>query len=91
MTAAKTLTIGDDAYRLLQFHFHAPSEHTLGGESSDAEVHLVHESDDGELAVVGILLDAGEQPNPLVDLVLESAPEDAGDEVAIDEERSPLE
>jgi carbonic anhydrase len=88
---AQTLTIGDDEYRLLQYHFHAPSEHTLGGESSDAEVHLVHESDDGELAVVGILLDAGGQANPLVDLVLESAPEEAGNEVDVDEQRSPLE
>lgn len=73
----QTLTIGGDEYRLLQYHFHAPSEHRLAGESSDAEVHLVHESDDGERAVVGILLDAGGEPSPLVDLVLESAPEEA--------------
>ena len=87
----QTLTVGDDKYRLLQYHFHAPSEHTFEGESSDAEVHLVHESEDGDVAVIGILLAAGEQPSPLVDVVLESAPEDAGEEVEIDEEHSPLE
>ena len=54
-----TLLIGDGAYRLAQYHFHAPSEHTLDGKSFEAEAHLVHESDDGQLAVVGVFLDEG--------------------------------
>lgn len=90
-TGAGTVTIGDDVYRLVQYHFHAPSEHTLDGQPYDAEVHLVHESEAGELAVVGIFLEASEPPSPLVDLVVESAPEDAGDEVEVDEVRSPSE
>ena len=31
-------------YKLLQFHFHTPSEHRLDDALSKAEVHLVHQS-----------------------------------------------
>ncbi|MGD1865747.1 MAG: carbonic anhydrase [Phormidesmis sp.] len=45
-------------YDLLQFHFHSPSEHTIGGRAEDAELHLVHQNEVGELAVVAVLLHA---------------------------------
>lgn len=48
-------------YSLLQFHFHALSEHTVAGEHSDMEVHFVHQSADGEYAVVGIFLEQGDK------------------------------
>jgi carbonic anhydrase len=37
-------SIGVDGvrYELAQFHFHVPSEHTVGGQAAPAEVHLVH-------------------------------------------------
>ena len=37
-----TLKIGNSVYTLQQYHFHAPSEHTLNGQHYDLEVHLVH-------------------------------------------------
>ena len=46
-------------YQLLQFHFHAPSEHTVAGKPFDIEMHLVHKSEDGNLAVVGLLIESG--------------------------------
>ncbi|MDE0556697.1 MAG: carbonic anhydrase family protein [Candidatus Poribacteria bacterium] len=46
-------------YHLLEFHFHAPSEHTLAGDLSDMEMHLVHKSEDGTLAVIGVLIKSG--------------------------------
>ena len=46
-------------YHLLQFHFHAPSEHTVAGQPSDIEMHLVHESEEGTLAVIGVLIESG--------------------------------
>lgn len=46
-------------YNLLQFHFHVPSEHTVDGQHFPAELHLVHADAQGNLAVVGILLDEG--------------------------------
>jgi carbonic anhydrase len=46
-------------YELLQFHFHAPSEHTIEGRTYAMEVHLVHRSAEGALAVVGVMLEPG--------------------------------
>lgn len=46
-------------YHLLQFHFHAPSEHTVEGNLSDMEMHLVHESEEGMLGVIGVLIKRG--------------------------------
>jgi len=86
-----TLTIENAEYRLVRFQFHAPSEHSLDGDSYDAEVQLVHRSANGELAVVAILLEESSLPSPLIDQVVELAPDDAGEEVEIDERLSPLE
>jgi len=47
-------------YDLAQFHFHAPSEHTSNGKAADAEVHFVHKNADGQLAVLGVLIEAGD-------------------------------
>lgn len=46
-------------YDVLQFHYHAPSEHTVDGKEFPAELHIVHKNEDGGLAVVGILLEEG--------------------------------
>ena len=55
-----TLDVDNKTYKLLQFHFHAPSEHTINGSYSDMELHLVHKSDnDGEYAVIGVMLKPG--------------------------------
>jgi len=42
----------------IQFHFHAPSEHTVGGRHMDLELHVVHTYEDGSLGgVIGIFFD----------------------------------
>ena len=53
------IIIGDIPYKLLQFHFHAPSEHAVDGEPFPIEMHLVHRSADGKLAVVGVMIKEG--------------------------------
>ncbi len=53
------LTFGGTAFELLQFHVHTPSEHSFGGRHFPMEVHLVHRSAAGALAVVGVTVDAG--------------------------------
>ena len=78
-----TLKIGSSMYRLEQYHFHAPSEHTLDGRHYDLEVHLVHENAAGELAVVGVFMNVGDHPNKLVDYVLHNAPDVAGEETDV--------
>lgn len=37
-----TVEYKGERYVLAQFHFHTPSEHTVGGKPADAEVHFVH-------------------------------------------------
>jgi len=47
-------------FELLQFHFHAASEHTIDGESFPLEGHFVFKAQDGRLAVVGVMYREGE-------------------------------
>lgn len=54
-------TIDGEVYNLVQFHFHAPSEHVVDGKSFPAEMHLVHKNAAGKLAVVGILIAEGKE------------------------------
>jgi carbonic anhydrase len=75
-----TLTVGDERYRLVQYHFHVPSEHTIAGKRYDMEAHLVHEAADGRLAVVAVFLDESLPPSLLVESVLSVAPGEAGEE-----------
>jgi carbonic anhydrase len=51
--------LGGIRYEMVQFHFHAPSEHTIDGEHTPLEAHFVHKSAAGELAVIGILVEEG--------------------------------
>lgn len=54
-----TIEFDGKTFVLQQFHFHSPSEHTVDGQHFDMEMHLVHKSDDGEIAVVGVLISEG--------------------------------
>lgn len=51
--------INGTRYDLLQFHFHHPSEHLLSGKRFDLELHFVHRSAAGELAVLGVFIQPG--------------------------------
>jgi carbonic anhydrase len=54
-----SIEIEGKTYNLLQFHFHDTSEHTMNGQAAPMEVHFVHQSADGELAVVGAMINRG--------------------------------
>lgn len=54
-----SIVANGSTYNLLQFHFHTPSEHSVGGLLYPAELHLVHANSDGQLAVVGVLVEEG--------------------------------
>lgn len=68
-----SISLGGVRYQVAQYHFHAPSEHTIGGVSYPAELHIVHANDAGELAVVGILLTEG-AANAALEPVLANLP-----------------
>jgi carbonic anhydrase len=59
MEGASQLDVDGDTYSLLQFHFHAHSEHAVDGVHMPLELHLVHRSESGALAVIGVFLDLG--------------------------------
>jgi carbonic anhydrase len=65
-------------FELKQFHFHSPSEHTVGGKSFDMELHFVHAHANGGLLVVGVLMNEGEE-HPVLKKLWAFMPEKAGD------------
>ena len=75
-----TLTVRGSTYSLVQFHFHTPSEEQVNFRSFAMVAHLVHKNDQGQLAVVAVLLDPG-QANGLIDKVWTYMPLDIHDEV----------
>lgn len=68
------LAIDGVTYDLVQFHFHAPSENLIEGDSFPLEVHLVHADAAGNLAVVAVMFDEG-RPNPFIDLLWKEMPD----------------
>jgi carbonic anhydrase len=49
-----TLQIGREFHELVQYHFHAPSEHAVNGRLADLEAHFAHMNSQGATAVVGV-------------------------------------
>ena len=75
---AGKIVIDGTPYKFLQFHFHSGSEHALHGRRYPLEVHLVHQAEDGRLAVVGIMFAEGER-NPQLDQLINVLPGKVGE------------
>jgi len=75
--AESALTLGGKKYAFLQFHFHHPSEHAVAGGRWPLEVHMVHKSEAGDLAVTGILFRPGRE-SELLGRILTAAPRSKG-------------
>lgn len=74
------ITVRGSSYRLVQFHFHSPSEEQVNFKRFAMVAHLVHKNDEGQLAVVAVLLEQGTS-NQLIDKVWTYMPLDANDRV----------
>lgn len=70
-------------FDLAQFHFHAPSEHMINGRQFPMEMHLVHKSADGQLAVVGLMIQEGQDNEGFADLIA-NLPAEANEETHTD-------
>jgi len=73
------LDLDGEHYELVQYHFHAPSEHTVDGEHAPLEVHFVLKSPAGNMAVAAWLVDVGDR-DPVWDhlvAALPSGPDDS--------------
>lgn len=87
-TEGSTLALGDVKYKLLQVHFHRPSEHLIGGKNFPMEAHFVHRADSGALAVVGVLLATG-KPNAAFSQIIATMPAKEGPAVKADARINP--
>ena len=72
-----SITVNGQEYELVQFHFHTPSEHTSNEEAYGMELHLVHQNQEGEYAVVGVFIEEG-QENPLLATIFNNLPSENG-------------
>ncbi|XP_074304391.1 alpha carbonic anhydrase 7 [Silene latifolia] len=59
------IKINGTNYILTQSHWHSPSEHTINGIRFDLELHMVHQSKDNKIAVIGLLYKIG-RPDPFL-------------------------
>jgi carbonic anhydrase len=82
------LTLDGVEYELVQFHFHAVSEHRVNGRGFDMEMHLVHAAVDGSNAVIGVFLRRGETSGAL-ETVFESLPDDVNVKHPLDQSFNP--
>ncbi|WP_192360758.1 carbonic anhydrase [Mesorhizobium mediterraneum] len=80
-----TLTRGGRTYDLLQFHFHAPSEHLVEGKTFPMEVHFVHKNrESGGLGVLGVFLTPGAKNEALASLAA-AFPAEADGEASVED------
>ncbi|WP_394841736.1 carbonic anhydrase family protein [Pendulispora brunnea] len=79
---AEGLTTSHGHYKLVQFHFHVPSEHTLDGRHFDAELHLVHQNEQGERAVVAFFLSIHDRNNDALASFCDHPPVDPNQEAS---------
>src|SRR5687768_1296857 len=74
-----TFSFGEKTYNLKQFHFHTPSEHTVDGKNMPMEMHMVHQSDDGSLAVVSVMFKEGKTANENFSKIIANLPNAKGE------------
>lgn len=67
------LSSGISRYKLVQVHFHTPSEETIYGVPYPMVAHFVHADHAGNLAVLGVLFEEGAH-NPELDKIIKAAP-----------------
>lgn len=84
LTDGGALNLDGVAYKLVQFHFHAPSEVTINGKTYPMELHLMHKNAEGKWAVVALLLEEG-TANAALDSVFSNLPQTKGSKKTLDE------
>lgn len=87
LAAGNTIEVGGKRFELKQFHFHRPSEERIDGRQFEMSLHLVHQDEQGKLAVVALLFDKGPQ-HPVLQKVWNNLPLERGEEAPA---RVPLE
>ena len=84
------MTIGNQSYELVQFHFHRPSEEKINGKGTEMVIHLEHRGPGGKLAIVAVLLERG-SANDAIQTVWNNIPLEKNQQVASGEPLDPME
>lgn len=84
------MTIGNQSYELVQFHFHRPSEEKINGKGTEMVIHLEHRGPGGKLAIVAVLLERG-KANEAIQAVWNNIPLEKNQPVAPGEPIDPTE
>lgn len=77
-----SITVNGQTFALKQFHTHAPSENTINGKLYAMEAHFVHADANGNLAVVAVMFDEGNE-NAELEKAWKAMPKVAGEKVAL--------
>jgi len=67
-------------YNLAQFHFHCGSENTVDGKQYPMEIHLVHLTENKDIAVIAIFVEEGEE-NAFLEKIITKAPKEGTVEI----------
>lgn len=72
--AGSSIVVAGETYKLLQFHTHTLSEHTVNGVAAPMEIHFVHKNEStGKLAVIGVFVEEG-AANPVLEHFVDHLP-----------------
>lgn len=83
--AGSRIRRGDEAYDLVQYHFHAPSEHHVKGKTFPMEAHFVHRNPEtGSFGVLAVFLEPG-AANETFSALAAAFPDKSGMEVKIED------
>jgi carbonic anhydrase len=83
--AGSSITLAGTEYDLVQFHFHSPAEHEIGGRAFPLEFHFVNEAEDGTHAVLGVMATEGAE-NPAFSELVAALPPKEGETAEVDGE-----
>lgn len=75
------LTVMGKRYELQLLQFHRPAEERINGRAYDMSAHLVHRSEEGQIAIVAVLLEKGAE-HPLIQTLWNNLPLEQGVEFA---------
>lgn len=79
MPAGSTVKVAGVSYKLLQFHFHHPSEHHVDGKVYPMEAHFVNQAADGSFCAVGVFITPGRSNSVLGPIVKHMASQPGSD------------
>ena len=70
---------GGVRYELQQYEFHHPTEHAVQGKLTEMDVHLLHKSADGKVAIIAVrLVEDRDKPNAVLAMLWPHLPTTAG-------------